>query len=304
MSRLKATDTSFFSIGELVAYNAQIKAASGAVAKLVKEREELKKQSGEGNNDSTSPSMDASSDKNKFAVQEAEYYNKMADIKKRYLTDSKMTQEDYYREMEQAEIDFLNAKLKVVGVEPDERQKITDQLLNTQIQMRDKLDELEKKSQKEKEQEQKKVSERAFTALDKDYQLKVEAATLYHYENLTSEKDYLDELRRLQDRYYQNILDDVSIGEEKKNEIRKRLRERELDDSKRKAEEEINLKKQQFDTMSDLAKDFGQATAQFLTDSETTLGDYLKNFIKTPNKYRVSRLISVSPVRCDKKLSL
>ncbi len=217
--------------------------------------------------------------KDKFAQAEADYYRRIADIKRKYLADDKMTQEEYNKQMRDAEIQLLNDKLKVKGLEPSEIQRINDQILDAEIKARDELRRLDEQSAKDEEKRRKEQAEETFSRLDKEYQMQVEAAAMYHYENRTSEEDYFNELRRLQDVYYHKVLNDAAISEEKKNQVREQMRKRNLKDAQKDAEEEKRIEREKFDILSDLAKGFGETMAQFFTDSEVSLKDFLKNIL-------------------------
>lgn len=217
--------------------------------------------------------------KDKFAQAEADYYRRIADIKRKYLADDKMTQEEYNKQMRDAEIQLLNDKLKVKGLEPSEIQRINDQILDAEIKARDELRRLDEQSAKDEEKRRKEQAEETFSRLDKEYQMQMEAATMYHYENRTSEEEYFNELRRLQDVYYHKVLNDAAISEEKKNQVREQMRKRNLKDAQKDAEEEKRIEREKFDILSDLAKGFGETMAQFFTDSEVSLKDFLKNIL-------------------------
>ena len=217
--------------------------------------------------------------KDKFAQAEADYYRRIADIKRKYLGDDKMTQEEYNKQMRDAEIQLLNDKLKVKGLEPSEIQRINDQILDAEIKARDELRRLDEQSAKDEEKRRKEQAEETFSRLDKEYQMQVEAAAMYHYENRTSEEEYFNELRRLQDVYYHKVLNDAAISEEKKNQVREQMRKRNLKDAQKDAEEEKRIEREKFDILSDLAKGFGETMAQFFTDSEVSLKDFLKNIL-------------------------
>lgn len=217
--------------------------------------------------------------KDKFAQAEADYYRRIADIKRKYLADDKMTQEEYNKQMRDAEIQLLNDKLKVKGLEPSEIQRINDQILDAEIKARDELRRLDEQSAKNEEKRRKEQAEETFSRLDKEYQMQVEAAAMYHYENRTSEEEYFNELRRLQDVYYHKVLNDAAISEEKKNQVREQMRKRNLKDAQKDAEEEKRIEREKFDILSDLAKGFGETMAQFFTDSEVSLKDFLKNIL-------------------------
>lgn len=217
--------------------------------------------------------------KDKFVQAEADYYRRIADIKRKYLADDKMTQEEYNKQMRNAEMQLLNDKLKVKGLEPSEIQRINDQILDAEIKARDELRRLDEQSAKDEEKRRKEQAEETFSRLDKEYQMQVEAAAMYHYENRTSEEEYFNELRRLQDVYYHKVLNDAAISEEKKNQVREQMRKRNLKDAQKDAEEEKRIEREKFDILSDLAKGFGETMAQFFTDSEVSLKDFLKNIL-------------------------
>lgn len=170
-------------------------------------------------------------------------------------------------------------KLKVKGLEPSEIQRINDQILDAEIKARDELRRLDEQSAKDEEKRRKEQAEETFSRLDKEYQMQVEAAAMYHYENRTSEEEYFNELRRLQDVYYHKVLNDAAISEEKKNQVREQMRKRNLKDAQKDAEEEKRIEREKFDILSDLAKGFGETMAQFFTDSEVSLKDFLKNIL-------------------------
>ena len=212
-----------------------------------------------------------------LATAESAYYERIAAIKKRYLEDDSMTQADYSKQMQDAELALLNEKLRIAGLEPEQRQQIADRILDIQIKLKEELRKADEEAAKETERMQKKESEAAFTRLEKSYQLRVEEVTLHHYQDKTSEQEYYDELRRIQDEYYQSVLEDATVNEEKKNKIREQMRKRDLENTRQMEEESIKREERLFGVLTDLGTDIGQATADFLTNSETSLKDYLKN---------------------------
>ena len=176
--------------------------------------------------------------KDKFVQAEADYYRRIADIKRKYLADDKMTQEEYNKQMRDAEMQLLNDKLKVKGLEPSEIQRINDQILDAEIKARDELRRLDEQSARDAEKRRKKQGEETYSRLEKEYQLQIEAATMYHYENRTSEEEYLKELRRLQNVYHNKVLEDVTVSEEDKQKVRKQANEAQMADAKKKYESE------------------------------------------------------------------
>jgi len=219
-------------------------------------------------------------DDNKFTKVEADYYKRITEIKNRYLSDSRMSQDDYHKEMQDAEMQLLQDKLSVAGLEPSERQKINNQLLDMEIKMRDELEKKEEKRQQETEKKRKETSEQAFSARERQYQLEIEDATMYHYQNRTSEENYYQELKRIQDKYYDDILNSTEYSEEQKNKIRDKKRQEDLNAEKKAAEQKKNEEQQMYNILEGLATDYGNAIADVLTDSEVTFKDFLKEMLK------------------------
>lgn len=217
--------------------------------------------------------------KDKFAQAEADYYRRIADIKRKYLADDKMTQEEYNKQMWDAEIQLLNDKLKVKGLEPSEIQRINDQILDAEIKARDELRRLDEQSARDAEKRRKKQGEETCSRLEKEYQLQIEAATMYHYENRTSEEEYLKELRRLQNVYHNKVLEDVTVSEEDKQKVRKQANEAQMADAKKKYESEVEAFTKMKDTMIDVSKQLGESLAEFFTGEEKDFGEFMKNVL-------------------------
>lgn len=217
--------------------------------------------------------------KDKFVQAEADYYRRIADIKRKYLADDKMTQEEYNKQIRDAEMQLLNDKLKVKGLEPSEIQRINDQILDAEIKARDELRRLDEQSARDAEKRRKKQGEETYSRLEKEYQLQIEAATMYHYENRTSEEEYLKELRRLQNVYHNKVLEDVTVSEEDKQKVRKQANEAQMADAKKKYESEVEAFTKMKDTMIDVSKQLGESLAEFFTGEEKDFGEFMKNVL-------------------------
>lgn len=217
--------------------------------------------------------------KDKFVQAEADYYRRIADIKRKYLADDKMTQEEYNKQMRDAEIQLLNDKLKVKGLEPSEIQRINDQILDAEIKTRDELRKFDEQSARDAEKLRKKQGEETYSRLKKEYQLQIEAATMYHYENKTSEEEYLNELRRLQNVYHNKVLGDIAVSEEDKQKVRKQANEAQMADAKKKYESEVEAFTKMKDTMIDVSKQLGESLAEFFTSEEKDFGEFMKNVL-------------------------
>lgn len=197
------------------------------------------------------------------------YYEELSQLKKSYLNSDTMTQKDYQALSEDLERQHLEKMLEIVGLEPEKRRQIQDKLLEMQIQYKEQCKQLD-------EQEKEENSELAFTRLEKETQLKIENATRSHYEGLTSEKEYRQQLLDIQDEYYNQVLSSTEISEDKKAEILEEKEQQTLEKQKQRYEEYKNETKKMISFAQGIGEEFGQTFADMLTDSEASLGDFMK----------------------------
>lgn len=197
------------------------------------------------------------------------YYEELSQLKKSYLNSDTMTQKDYQALSEDLERQHLEKMLEIVGLEPEKRRQIQDKLLDMQIQYKEQCKLLD-------EQEKEENSELAFTKLEKEAQLKIENATRSHYDGLTSEKEYRQQLLDIQDEYYNQVLSSTEISEDKKAEILEKKEQQALERQKQRNEEYKNETKKMVSFAQGIGEEFGQTFADMLTDSEKSLGDFMK----------------------------
>lgn len=197
------------------------------------------------------------------------YYEELSQLKKSYLNSDTMTQKDYQALSEDLERQHLEKMLEIVGLEPEKRRQIQDKLLEMQIQYKEQCKQLD-------EQEKEENSELAFTKLEKEAQLKIENATRSHYDGLTSEKEYRQQLLDIQDEYYNQVLSSTEISEDKKAEILEEKEQQVLERQKQRNEEYKNETKKMVSFAQGIGEEFGQTFADMLTDSEASLGDFMK----------------------------
>ena len=197
------------------------------------------------------------------------YYEELSQLKKSYINSDTMTQKDYQALSEDLERQHLEKMLEIVGLEPEKRRQIQDKLLEMQIKYKEQCKQLD-------EQEKEENSELAFTKLEKEAQLKIENATRSHYDGLTSEKEYRQQLLDIQDEYYNQVLSSTEISEDKKAEILEEKEQQALERQKQRNEEYKNETKKMVSFAQGIGEEFGQTFADMLTDSEKSLGDFMK----------------------------
>ena len=201
------------------------------------------------------------------------YYDELADLKKSYLASDEMTQQEYSQFMEDLEMRHLENMLAIAGLEPEKRQQIEQKILEARIKYKEECEKLD-------EEDAKKSSEEAFTRLEKQYQLEIEKATQKHYDGLSSEQEYRQQLMDIQNEYYDQVLSSSEISEEKKAEIIDKKQKESLEKSRKNYEENRRKVREQLSFAQNIGQQFGEAFAEMLTDSETSLGDFMKETLK------------------------
>ena len=197
------------------------------------------------------------------------YYDELADLKRTYLASDEMTQQEYTRFMEDLEMRHLENMMAIAGLEPEKRQQIEQKILEARIKYKEECNKLD-------EEDANKVSEEAFTRLEKQYQLEIESVTQKHYAGLSSEQEYRQQLLDIQNEYYDQVLSSSEISEEKKAEIIDKKQQASLEKSHKNYEENQRKIREQLSFAQNIGQQFGEAFAEMLTDSETSLGDFMK----------------------------
>lgn len=197
------------------------------------------------------------------------YYDELTDLKRTYLVSDEMTQQEYTRFMEDLEMRHLENMMAITGLEPEKRQQIEQKILEAQIKYKEECNKLD-------EEDANKASEEAFTRLEKQYQLEIESVTQKHYAGLSSEQEYRQQLLDIQNEYYDQVLSSSEISEEKKAEIIDKKQQASLEKSRKNYEENQRKIREQLSFAQNIGQQFGEAFAEMLTDSETSLGDFMK----------------------------
>ena len=197
------------------------------------------------------------------------YYDELSDLKKSYLASDEMTQQEYTRFMEDLEMRHLENMMAIAGLEPEKRQQIEQKILEARIKYKEECNKLD-------EEDANKASEEAFTRLEKQYQLEIESVTQKHYAGLSSEQEYRQQLLDIQNEYYDQVLSSSEISEEKKAEIIDKKQQASLEKSRKNYEENQRKIREQLSFAQNIGQQFGEAFAEMLTDSETSLGNFMK----------------------------
>lgn len=127
----------------------------------------------------------------------ADYETKRTQAKQAYLDGTIATQEDYNRKVEDLELEELNKKLEVAGLEPKKRAEIEKKILDYKVKLYDQLREIEQ-SFGDTEAEQ---LAHELDNIKQKYDQDLALLNNLHDKKLISEEQYQADLKRLNERY-------------------------------------------------------------------------------------------------------
>lgn len=171
----------------------------------------------------------------------AEYETKRTKAKEDYLKGDIATQEEYNRKVEDLQLEELNKKLEIAGLEPKKRAEIEKQILDYKVKLYDQLHEIEQ-SFGDTEAEQ---LAHELDTIKQKYDQDLALLESLHDKKLISEEKYQADLKKLKERF------DKDTKKAEKNSA-----ERSIADAKKKFEELLEaqrrakLKEGRLDEMS------------------------------------------------------
>lgn len=127
----------------------------------------------------------------------ADYETKRTQAKQAYLDGTIATQEDYNRKVEDLEIEELNKKLEVAGLEPKKRAEIEKKVLDYKVKLYDQLREIEQSFGNTEAEQLAHELDNIKQKYDHDLAL----LNNLHDKKLISEEQYQADLKRLNERY-------------------------------------------------------------------------------------------------------
>ena len=285
LDKLKSTNTEYFSSGELIAYNAQLKKASSAVVQLSGELERLKEieKNGKGTNGSSGGSESEEERKKRVNKDlediETRHMRQMTHLQKLYLEGEIKTGEEYTALQIDLEKKFLGEKLAVIGLEAHEREKLQVKMLESQIKFNESCKKQDEKAEKDRQKVADKTAKERFSVRQKQLRIELEEATTNHYKNLTSEEDFAQEVNNIRQRYWDDLLHNYQLTEEQRTEIQKEQAEAQTDAEKEKYDKTMEMHKQYASLVTDIASDFGETIVEMIANGELSLKNFLRETI-------------------------
>lgn len=210
---------------------------------------------------------------------ETKHMQQMTHLQKLYLEGEIKTNEEYTALQIDLEKKTLDEKLKIVGLEPHEREKLQVKMLEAQIKFNEECKKLDEKAEKERQKAADKTAKERLSIRQKQLRIELEEATANHYRNLTSEEEFAKEVNDIRQRYWQDLLDNYQLTEEQRTEIDKEQAEAKTDAEKEKYEKTMEMHKQYVSIVESIAADFGETIGQMIATGELSLKDFLKETI-------------------------
>lgn len=130
-----------------------------------------------------------------------EYENKRTKAKEAYLKGDIATQEDYNRIVEDLQLEELNKKLEVAGLEPKKRAEIEKKILDYKVKLYDQLKEIEQ-SFGDTEAEQLKHE---LDKIEQKYKQDLALLDNLHEKKIISEQEYQEKIKLLKARYNKDV---------------------------------------------------------------------------------------------------
>ena len=285
LDKLKSTNTEYFSSGELIAYNAQLKKASSAVVQLSGELERLKEieKNGKGTNGSSGGSESEEERKKRVNKDlediETRHMRQMTHLQKLYLEGEIKTGEEYTALQIDLEKKFLGEKLAVIGLEAHEREKLQVKMLESQIKFNESCKKQDEKAEKDRQKVADKTAKERFSVRQKQLRIELEEATTNHYKNLTSEEDFAQEVNNIRQRYWDDLLHNYQLTEEQRTEIQKEQAEAQTDAEKEKYDKTMEMHKQYASLVTDIVCAFRETIGEMIANGELSLKNFLRETI-------------------------
>ena len=212
-------------------------------------------------------------DNTKVEVEELRYMQQMADLRQKYLNDKLMTHKDYNSQLEEIEIEHLKRMYELYEQDPKKQLELLSQIQQKMIAFRE-------QSRDEEEKEEQRKADEAYNRHEKQYLLEFEQATRNHYRNMTSEKEYQQELDSIKKDFFQNVLDDILVTEEKKQEIIDEKNKDGLQKDKEVYEQKKNDARQMKNAVVGVFSQMGDAMADLFSGQIDNFGEYMKRILE------------------------
>lgn len=266
-----------------------------------------------------------------IAAIDAKYDALAIEQKEKYLNGQFETEEAYQQKLQDLEMEALNEKMRIAGLEDKQREAFAEKIVDIKIKVLQaikKLEQSEIDSEKDKldknlDNNRKKEEEELallVNALEKEIITRDEYEEIAHnirqkwqLKNKKLNEDFADlQVKILEEqldqeinairmksayaieaeeerdqkildakrRFYERLLQDQAISEDKRKEIQEAYDEIAISEAEAANQRIVDENTKIFDSMQELGESIGEDLAKFMTDTETSFGDFAKSIVK------------------------
>lgn len=212
-------------------------------------------------------------------AEDAKHSQELSVLRQMYL-DEQITREEYLRLVEDSELQHLQRMLAIAGMEPQERAKIQDQILQAKIKFKEQC----------LAEEQKEYEERRSTEIDSREQAfadEKEAITLNHYQNMTSEEAYREEMREAERNFLAEMLSDKKLSDEERQGYQRQYKKLEMQEAqekyteqKKKEKETEAMNRRYMNIARGVASEYGETLGNMIANGQLNMHNFLKETLK------------------------
>lgn len=191
-------------------------------------------------------------------------------------------------EMNEGEEESYEKKLKKLEENLRLQESVLKQSLNNQLitqeQYNEQLEKVRNRNAAQQAEIRQKEAEKQFALMEKVHEQELIALERNHYEQQTSENDFEEKKREAEKKFLQQVLDTMELSAEKRQELQNEIDNFELEAAKKKYDKQIARLNTTFNTMQDVAQQFGQEWGTmmqtFFDSGELQFGEFLGNLLK------------------------
>lgn len=196
-------------------------------------------------------------------------YKKRANILKEQYAKGVIDKKEYNESMTALEKERISELLQLVGMEPSKIADLQSRLLDIEIQAKEDAENAAKELSKEVVDSENELLEERLMNVRQN-----------RAEMMITDEEYIEETKELWREFYEELLSDERLTEEERERIRKEYKKWSLEQSEDEAEKQKQIMERMFDSLKSLGEDIGKELASFITDTETSLGDFAKSVLK------------------------
>lgn len=196
-------------------------------------------------------------------------YKKRANMLKAQYAEGIIDRKAYNEAMTALEKERINKLLALVGLEPSKVADLQSKLLDIEI--------------KAKEDAERAAEELSKATVEKEKELLDERLSNIRQnrlEMMMADEEFHEETKEAWKRYFESLLEDERLSAEERKRIKEEYKKWLLENSEEEYEQQKDILQKTFEAYKGLGEGIGEELAKFITDTETSLGDFAKSVLK------------------------